>query len=258
MIMIDKLAYSSKLRYKSPCLKTFISVSTLFICVVARLPLISLIILLSMGSLTIFVGKTSLKYYLKLIIIPLGFLVLSTLAIILNISNEPLSPFSILLFDKYISITTTSFSYGINLILLSLASVSCLYFLSLSTPITDLIYVLKLIHCPELIIELLMLIYRFIFVLLDISNSIYTSQKCRLGNKNFKTALKSASNLCAIIFILAFKKSFALYDSMESRCYDGQINVLKTYAKCEKKEIILSIIFELVLIFITIICWRFL
>ena len=106
MIMIDKLAYSSELRYKSPCLKAFVSVSTLFICVIARLPLISLLILLCMGSLTVFIGKTSLKYYLKLMIIPLGFLILSTIAIIVNISNEPLSSISILLFDKYISITT--------------------------------------------------------------------------------------------------------------------------------------------------------
>ena len=256
MIMIDKLAYSSRLRYKSPCLKSFVAVSTLFICVIARLPLISLLILLCMGSLTVFIGKTSLKYYLKLMIIPLGFLILSTIAIIVSISDEPLSSISIALFGKYISITTASFYYGCNLILVSLAAVSCLYFLSLSTPVIDLLYVLKTIHCPELIIELLLLIYRFIFVLLDISNSIYTSQKCRLGNRNFKTSLKSASSLCAVMFIRALKKSSMLYDSMESRCYDGRINVLKRYVKAERKEIILSIIFEVALIIIAIICWR--
>ena len=230
MIMIDKLAYSSKLRYKSPCLKSFVAVSTLFICVIARLPLISLLILLCMGSLTVFIGKTSLKYYLKLMIIPLGFLILSTIAIIVNISDEPLSSISIALFGKYISITTASFYYGCNLILVSLAAVSCLYFLSLSTPVIDLLYVLKTIHCPE--------------------------QKCRLGNRNFKTSLKSASSLCAVMFIRALKKSSMLYDSMESRCYDGRINVLKRYVKAERKEIILSIIFEVALIIIAIICWR--
>jgi len=209
-----------------------------------------------MGSLTVFIGKTSLKYYLKLMIIPLGFLILSTIAIIVNISDEPLSSISIALLGKYISITTASFYYGCNLILVSLAAVSCLYFLSLSTPVIDLLYVLKTIHCPELIIELLLLIYRFIFVLLDISNSIYTSQKCRLGNRNFKTSLKSASSLCAVMFIRALKKSSMLYDSMESRCYDGRINVLKRYVKAERKEIILSIIFEVALIIIAIICWR--
>lgn len=257
MIMIDKHAYSSKLRYKSPCLKAFFAITTLFICVISRFTCISLLILFIMGGLTVFVGKTSLNYYMKLMIIPLGFLILSTLTIIVNISDTPLSLFYIFIFEKYVSISYESILYGINLILVSLASVSCLYFLALSTPITDLLYVFKLIRCPELFIELLLLIYRFIFVLLDISNAIYISQKCRLGNKNFKTSLKAASNLAATMFIRALKKSSILYDSMESRCYDGHINVLKNPVKAEKKEVIFAISFEILLIAISV-CWRFL
>ena len=94
-------------------------------------------------------------------------------------------------------------------------------------------------------------------MLLDISNSIHIAQKCRLGNRNFKTSLRSASSVCAVMFIRALKKSSMLYDSMESRCYDGQINVLKKYVKAERKEVILSIIFEVVLIIIAVIYWRF-
>ena len=256
MIMIDKLAYSSNLRYKNPCLKAFVAISTLLICVGFPSIYISLLTILLMGSLTVFFGKTSLKYYLHLMIIPLGFLALSTIAIVVNISDKPLSIFSISLLGYYITVSTSSFFYGINLVMTALGAVSCLYFLSLSTPIIDILYVLEVVHCPSLIIELLLLIYRFIFILLDVSNAIYISQKCRLGNKDFKTSLNSSSKLVSVMLIRALKKSSLLYDAMESRCYDGKIHVLKEHTDSSKAEIIAAIILEIILLIIGIVCWR--
>ena len=256
MIMIDKLAYSSKLRYKSPCLKAFVAVSSLLICVNLRSFYISIIIFLIMGGLTVFKGKTSLKYYIKIMMIPLGFLILSTLAIIFNISDRPLSIFAISFLGKYLTVSKDGFIYGINLILTALSAVSCLYFLSLSTPITDLLYVLEFIHCPVIIIELLLLIYRFIFILLDMLSSLHTSQKCRLGNKDFRTYLKGSSDLAATLFIRAFRKSSLLYDSMESRGYDGRLHLLKENIASSKKEKIIAIVFEVTLLILAYAFWR--
>ena len=76
---------------------------------------------------------------------------------------------------------------------------------------------------PQADPELMLLIYRFIFVLFEISSAIRTAQNSRLGNRDYRTSMKSFSALVSALFIRAMKKSNALYDAMESRCYDGTI-----------------------------------
>ncbi len=69
-----------------------------------------------------------------------------------------------------------------------------------------------------------MLIYRFIFVLLNISEQISVAQKSRLGNVNFSASLRSAGILGGSIFIKAFKRSNDILNAMESRGYTGSID----------------------------------
>lgn len=248
MILIDKLAYSSKLRYKSPNLKAFLAIGSLIICVVLSRLITSLIIILSMGILTVFIGKTPILRYLKLMLIPLFFLFLSTIAIIFNITNEPLDFFSFKVGFKYISVSYSSLLFAINLIITAIASVSCLYFLTLTTPIIDILNVLKKLHCPSIVVELMLLIYRYIFVLLNMSNSIQISQKCRLSTRSFKTSITAMGQMLSVLLVNSFKKASYLYDSMESRCFNGEINVLNESYRAKKIEIFMAVLFEMLLI----------
>lgn len=247
-MLIDTLCYSSKLRFVSENIKfTFATLSLLF-CVVSRSIIIACIILTTMSILTVFFGKISFKHYISLMCIPIVFLFLSTVAIIINISPTPLSAFAIPIFGVYITTRISSCFFALQLIATALASVSCLYFLSLSTPMTDILYVLKKWHCPSLLIELMLLIYRFIFIVLQISNSLYTAQLSRLGNINFKTTCKSIGKLLSVLLVLSFKRSSALYDAMESRCYNGTLSVLHEHHPIKIKYIIGFILFYLILI----------
>jgi hypothetical protein len=97
MMIIDKLAYSSKLRYKSPILKTAFAVGMLLICVAAHMLAAAVIILGFMAALTIRFSRVSFSHYMKLMGIPLGFLILSTLTIIFNISDTPGGVFAVVM-----------------------------------------------------------------------------------------------------------------------------------------------------------------
>lgn len=244
MIMIDKMAYSSGLRYISPCLKAFLAVATLFICVAARSVIISIVTLAVMGSLTVIKGGTSLSRYIRMYRIPLFFLVLSTVTIAVNITDEALTEMAVPMFHKYLNFSWDTFYTAANLVITALGAVSCLYFLSLTTPVTDLLYVLNILHCPGILAELLLLVYRFLFVLYDMAAAISVSQKSRLGNKDFKTSLHSMSGLLVMLLIRAIKKSSFLYDAMESRCYDGKILVLNEAARATKREVFMAAAFE--------------
>ena len=125
-----------------------------------------------------------------------------------------------------ITYTGHSLFYALRLVLVSLAAVSCLYFLTLTTPTLDMLGLLKKIRCPWIVIELMVLIYRFIFVLLDIAFAITTAQNCRLGNRNVRTGLRSMGQMLARVLILAMHKTTVLFDAMEARCYDGKMQVI--------------------------------
>lgn len=254
MIVVDKLCYRSKLRYMNAGEKFSFSMITLLFCIISRSLLIAGIVLFVNGILNVKKGGIHLSRYLRLMAVPFTFLILSTLAIIVNFSKVPLDAYAVPVGNFFITGSSQSLRFGIQLILTAMASVSCLYFLSLNTTMTDILDVLAKLHCPEMIIELMLLIYRFIFILMETASAILVSQKARLGNKNFRTSVKSFGQMGAGLLIRAFRRSNALYDAMESRCYDGRIKVLSVQHPVKKREVVWIVLFELFLMALMV--WR--
>lgn len=243
MIPIDKLCYHSKLRYESPGVKLSFSLITLAACVANRSAVLSLVILVIMGMLTVVRGGIPFSRYLKLMTVPLVFLLMSTLAIAFDFGFW------------YITCSAASVYYAANLVITALAAVSCLYFLSLTTPMTDILAVLSAMHMPRTIIELMLLIYRFIFLLLEIADAVQVSQYSRLGNRDYKTSIKSFSALCSILMIRAVTRSRVLYQAMEARCYDGTFRFLNEAKRASKKNKVLLTLYGLAFLIFTL--WRF-
>lgn len=244
MIVIDKLCYQSKLRYENPGEKFAFALITLCICVMSRSIAVACIVLAVTGILTVWKGGIPVSRYLKFLTIPLAFLLLSTLAIVLNFKKTPLDLFAIQLGSWYLTSSRAALQYAGQLILTALSAVSCLYFLAFSTPMPDILEVLRRLHCPKLLIELMLLIYRFIFILLNTASAISVAQECRLGNKDYKTALNSFGKLGSVLMIRAMSRSNRLYDAMEARCYDGSIRVLSETRPPKKKVIVAIVVFD--------------
>ncbi len=252
MITIDMLCYYSRLRYMNAMEKFTYAVLTLLFCVVSRSLAMAILVLAVNGILTVKKGGIPFSRYGHYLMIPLAFLILSTLAVIVNISPTPFDAFALPVGNSFITASYASIHKGVQMILTALASVSCLYFLSFNTPMTDILSVLKRLHCPDLLVELMLLIYRYIFVLLGISFSISLSQDSRLGNKDFRTSMRSFGTMVSVLFVRAMARSGALYDAMEARCYDGRLQVLDEQYPPKRKEILWIIFFESLLLIFTI------
>ena len=244
MIAIDKLCYTSRLRKKNGTVKFTYAMATLLILVISRSVPAAIIVLLLNAYLTIRKGGVSCRRYLHFMTVPVIFLFLSTLAILFHVRKEPMDLFALPLWSRYLTVSREGLQYSVQLILTALASVSCLYFLSMTTPMPDILNVLHKLRCPRLLGELMLLIYRYIFVLLDTAGKIRISQQSRLSNKDYRTAVKSFGALGSVLMIRAISRSKALYDAMEARCYDGRIQVLSEENPPEKKDVALIILFE--------------
>ena len=86
-------------------------------------------------------------------------------------------------------------------------AVSCMYFLSLTTPMVDLFTLLRKSIIPNFIIEIAELIYRYIFVLFDVSHRIHTAQDARLGYCNLRVSYHSTAQLASNLFIRSFNQA---------------------------------------------------
>ncbi|RNC29357.1 MAG: Cobalt transport protein CbiQ [Candidatus Dichloromethanomonas elyunquensis] len=228
MINIDKYAYASKLHQKNSIEKIAFAFITLCVCLWANSILPSLVILLVMTWVSVRKGGIPLPFFLKLLLLPMSFLILGVLMIAFQISNDPQQfVLSVPVFGTFLGFSKAGMETAVRLFFRALGAVSCLYYLSLNTPMVDLLSALRKLKCPKLLVELMSLIYRFIFILTETTETMVTAQNSRLGYSGLKAGYHSLGALAATLFIRAYKRSDQIYTAMEARGYDGDIIVLE-------------------------------
>ena len=108
----------------------------------------------------------------------------------------------------------------------ALGAVGCLYFLSLSTPVPELLDALRRARVPEVVGDLAVLIYRYIFILFAAFRSMRAAAASRLGYAGPVRSLRTTGRVYGGLLAHSFRRAQACFDAMESRCYDGGIRFL--------------------------------
>lgn len=249
--MIDDLSYNSRLRYVSADVKGAYALFTMLFCIVSRSLLMGIFIIALNHYISVRRGGITPRRYIVLMSIPLAFLLTGMVAIVINFSSEPLDAFAVPIGDIWITGSFAGILKALRLTVTALAAVSCLLFFSMHTTMPDMILSWQKWHLPALLIELMMLIYRFIFLLLAVAAGIRTAQEARLGNRNFKTSVLSFGALAQALFLLAMKRAGALYDAMEARCYNGRIALLQENRPAARADMVRVFLLELSLLLYT-------
>ncbi|MFZ5632570.1 MAG: cobalt ECF transporter T component CbiQ [Bacillota bacterium] len=249
MLKIDQYAYSNRLNRVHPAEKFGFALTTMIICLVFSAELTSLLVILLMAGLVVFRAGIPPLFYLKLMSVPMSFLVIGVLTVAFSYAGDDYSFLWGFKVGGYaLGVTAPSLRSAGDLFLKSLSAVSCLYFLSLTTPMVEILTVLKKLRVPPLFVELMSLIYRFIFVLLETADKIYISQSSRWGYATLKTSYFSLGQLAANLFIKAYHRSQMLYTTMSARCYTGEIRVLDKQYDISGKNIVFIVVIEIFLV----------
>lgn len=251
ILSMDRFAQNSSLKDINPTLKLGISVASLFYCIAINSNLIPLIIAIIMTSATIIAAKTPVSYYFSLMKFPIIFIVISFLTLVINFPKEAMGVFNLKLFNFYLCITKEGLFEGMRVTIKAYSAVTCLYFINLTTPIQDIIEVLKKLHVPNIVIELMYLIYRYIFLLMDVQHKMTISAMSRLGYMDRKNSWYTFSHISGNVIVNSFRRSSSSYDAMESRCYDGEISFLTREKKVKGSHIIIAILYIAVIFICT-------
>ncbi len=247
---IDLYAYESKLKNVNPAFKVCLAFITLIICIAADNIYVSIAVALSMGFITVYLGGLKFHEYISLLKIPGVFMILGSIAIALGVSFKPVGQYNLNLYLFYIYTSNDSILRTLEVIMKAFGAVSAMYMMTLSTNTSEIISVIRKIHVPKIIIELMNMIYRFIFILMDVQCKMKNSAQSRLGYIDFKTSCYSFGNTAANLLVVSLKKANAYYDAMESRCYDGEMIFLEEEKKIKTSHIIYAFIYVALLILI--------
>jgi cobalt/nickel transport system permease protein len=248
---IDRYAYTNSFAKTSPITKAFFALSTLIISVSAPNPIIPIIAFIVCTSLLLGFAKIKPHFYLDLFIYPTLFVALSCLIIALFfgegtiIAQLTLPWFTWAIFENGLTTSIYTF-FRVE------GALSCLFFLVLTTSINDLCITLRRAHIPKILIEMSLLIYRYIFVFLEISTKMSTAQKLRLGHSSWLKKIRSVALLGANLFIRTLEQGERTFIAMNARGYDGNIYVLEELPKPKKLTLLYIALFDVLLITIII------
>lgn len=251
--LIDFYAYASKIRHWNATFKVCLSVMALILCIVFDNPYVSVTVIIVMAYLTVVKGGLSARGYLSILAIPIVFILLGTFTIAIDFSKGPIGQYNMCLGFCYVFTSQAKLKTVIFLILKVFAAISALQMMTLSTPSSEIIYVLRKAHVPKLIVELMSLIYRYIFILMDVYTKMKNSAQSRLGYCDFKTSCYTFGSIASNMLVISLKRANTYYDAMEARCYDGDLIFLEEDKKVEIIQIVAAASF---IIFITLL-WIF-
>lgn len=250
---IDLYAFHSKLKGINPEFKLISALVALILTITLNNIYVSAYAFMTMFFVSVLLGGMDSKEYLSMFIAPFSFIVLASIGIAVGFSFHESGDFNLKLGGLYIYTSKAQIVMTLKLVIKVFACVSIMQSLILSTMPYEIINALRNMHLPKLLVELMNLIYRFIFILIESYMNMQNSAASRLGYRNFKTSMTSFGNIASNILIVSLKKANAYYTAMEARCFDGDLNFLQDEKRLYGKNVFTVFLFVLFMFFIWIV-----
>jgi cobalt/nickel transport system permease protein len=104
--------------------------------------------------------------------------------------------------------------------------VTVLAVVGFSTPFTELMAALSWLRVPQVLIDVALFAWRYLFLLLEDAQVVYHAQRNRLGYVGYRRGLSSFGTLAGVLVIKAFDNSQSITTAMVQRGYDGDMPML--------------------------------
>jgi cobalt/nickel transport system permease protein len=230
-IQIDTLAYTNRLRWLPPGQKLLFATALLIIAAFAHSS-VQVLIAVWMSIWIVLYAGIPVKTYLKLVYFASLFWLTSLPALVINAVN--LSQLHLLTSDSligltfgyyYVYISHSGVEQALTILTRAIASSSCLFFLMLTIPFSELLQTLRRFGCPVLVTELLLLMYRFIFVFLSTAGELWTAQQSRGGYRSLAIGIKSLAILIGQLLRRTLENYRQVSLSLAARGFNGELRV---------------------------------
>ncbi len=235
-MLIEQSAYANRWRKASPAAKAFFALCGFVAAFAAPVPQIAAAIAAGLAIVTVAGAGVPAGRYLRVAAPALLFLAISclSLAFSLNLSNE----------GGGLSMQWAPTEAGriAQVGTRSLAALAALLFLVLTTPLIDLIALLRRLRVPEVLLELMVLCYRMLFVFSEAMRDTLTAQSARLGYASSRLALRSLGLMAANLTLQIWQRAHGLHVAALARNNDGPLRFIEpTYASARRDMVLAAL-----------------
>lgn len=127
--------------------------------------------------------------------------------------------------------TADSFNEAWLVMIRAIAGITMMMAFATSTPIPHLAQALRQIRIPDEICEIVVLIYRYAFLLLERLDTMWSAASSRLGFTGFKRTIKTTASIAVGIFTSSMNLADKAQVSLECRGYRGYFPIYNRPAK---------------------------
>lgn len=218
-MLIDQSAYASRWRQVTPGAKACLALAGMIAAFVAASPLVAAVLAGVLVLLACLGAGVSFRLYLRVAAPAAGFLALSSLSLLFSLEIDPAGALAWHLAPEALPRIAA-------LAARSLAALAALLLLVLTTPLPDLIGLLRRLRVPETLLDLMVVCYRMLFVFSEALHDTLTAQHARLGYVSTGRSLRSLGLLAANLAVQVWQRARALHLALLARNGDGPLRVL--------------------------------
>ncbi|USG66694.1 cobalt ECF transporter T component CbiQ [Brevibacillus ruminantium] len=240
---IDTLAYGSRLRNLPPVHKLLFAIGALVLALVSH-PLVQALLFVWMSLWITVYARVPWRIYVLVVSASLAFLLAGAPALLIEIAGgQEWSPTDSVWASWQLGgwvfyVTEAGLTRVGILAARSLTALSCFSFLLFTVPFAEILQVLRKIGVPSILTDLMMIMYRFVFVLLETAEQMWTAQKARGGHGGLSETLKDAGRLVFQLFTRSMIRYRQMYISMTARGFLDDFRVIgySTHVRSKRYE----------------------
>ena len=218
-MLIEQAAYGNRWRRVSPAAKGAFALAGLLAAFLAHSPQNALGVALLLAASTLLGAAVPMRLYGRVALPGAAFLLLSCLTLLVSVQ-----------LDEH---GAASWRYAPEMLpqveaiaARALAALAALLSLVLTTPLPDLIVLLRRLRTPEILLDLMVLCYRMLFVFSATTRDIVSAQDARLGYSTRRRGLRSLGQLIASLSLGIWLRARALHRAALARNGDGPLRFL--------------------------------
>lgn len=158
--------------------------------------------------------------------------IFAALPLLFTIPGEPI--FSKQLFGLNFTVSYAGLDRFLSILIKSWLSVIVSIALIMTTQFSDILYAMRWLHLPRLLVVLIGLMWRYLFVLSEEVRRLINARESRsgsiFGRKSGGGLLwrsKVSGNMVGNLFLRSIDRSDRVYNAMVSRGFDGEIRLMK-------------------------------
>jgi cobalt/nickel transport system permease protein len=220
-VLIEQCAYGNRWRFVSPAAKALFCLSGLIAAFVAQHAAATALTAALLVLATLIGARIPAGSYARIALPPLGFLLLGCLTLGYSLDLNGATG------GLVVRWLPEGWTPLMQLAARSLAALSAMLFLAITTPMIDLIALLRRLKTPEVLLEIMVLCYRMLFVFSETMRDTRTAQAARLGYATPALALRSLGSLTANLTLQIWQRSRDLHLAAQSRNNDGALRFLE-------------------------------